>query len=701
MPENKLIDRIIKENASRMKFVSLLFLAFSILSLSMYVFQVDFWVNYQQSLYFYLDLALGIIALVSVVSFWVLKIKSLKFLNYLIHVILFLVLAWSAIITGLDMTVTGFTTFILIIISCTFFFYLELIWSITFYTISYGLIILTLILTGQFNEDIYTNIFIFLPIIIFSVLISRKNFENKYRSLSYEDKLEEEVTKRTKELSISEQKFKNIAENIPGVVLQYKLDKDGKDGLLYLSKNVENLFEISHKDALNDVSLMWNRFHPEDLDKLQKSIKKSAEKLSLWNVKFRLLMPDKRIKWVQAYGTPTKQENGSIIWDTIQIDITEQVNAEKQMSYLSAIIENTENICVIKGLDLKVIAANESFAKAAGKKSIDELIGKTDAEIFNIPAEKEPIKGYIRDEIKAQSLKKGEKIFREEFVIYPDKSKKTVLTTKFPVYDNNNVLLATANISVDITDLKKVQEELIIAKEKAEESNRLKSAFLSNISHEIRTPMNGIMGFTQLLLDEELDEDIMSYVNIINKSANRLLETIDSIIEISQVDSKEVSLKNIKFNLIRLLKQKYEFFEPEASHKKIKLIFDNAPEDNLEIISDKHKVNSIIDNLLKNALKYTEKGTVNFGIMKNENSVVFYVKDTGFGIEEKYIELIFERFTRIPQKAKVIEGNGLGLSIVQSYVDLLGGTIKVESELGVGSKFTVELPFNKEETNVK
>ncbi|MBN2664524.1 MAG: PAS domain S-box protein [Bacteroidales bacterium] len=158
---------------------------------------------------------------------------------------------------------------------------------------------------------------------------------------------------------------------------------------------------------------------------------------------------DRKIKWVGQKEVHFQ----------MAIDITDHKKAEIQKSYLSAIIENTENICVIKDLDQRVIATNESFAKAAGKKSVNELIGKTDAEIFNISSQKEPIKSYMADDRLAQTLKKGEKIVREEEVIYPDNTIKTVLTSKFPVFDNNNNLIATANISTDITERKNAEQE--------------------------------------------------------------------------------------------------------------------------------------------------------------------------------------------------------------------------------------------------
>jgi PAS domain S-box-containing protein len=241
-------------------------------------------------------------------------------------------------------------------------------------------------------------------------------------------------------------------------------------------------------------------------------------------------------------------------------------------------------------------------------------------------------------------------------------------------------------------------EELIHAKEKAEESDRLKSAFLANMSHEIRNPMNGILGFTDLLLTPDLSsEEKESYIKIVHQSGQRMLNTVTDIVEISKIESGliNVSVKETDFN--NRVEELYHFFQPEAEKKGLKLILEKLlPVEEKMISTDKNKLDSILTNLIKNAIKYTLSGTINMGCQSKGNFVEFYIKDTGIGIPVDRQEAVFERFMQADVgDTRVFEGSGLGLAIAKSYVEMLGGKIWVESEEGKGSIFYFNLPVKK------
>jgi signal transduction histidine kinase len=249
----------------------------------------------------------------------------------------------------------------------------------------------------------------------------------------------------------------------------------------------------------------------------------------------------------------------------------------------------------------------------------------------------------------------------------------------------------------------KIQEmniQLEIAKEKAEESDRLKSAFLANMSHEIRTPMNGILGFTTLLKNPKLTgESQKKFIQIIEKSGKRMLDTINDIIDISKIESGQVKVKKEEVKANELVEDLYAFFSKEADLKGLKMILNNQlnPEKS-NISTDKVKLESVLSNLLKNAIKYTEKGTIHFICFieeKNKRSfMVFHVKDTGIGIPQDRIGAIFNRFEQSDvEDKKVHEGSGLGLAISKSYAEMLGGEIIVESKLLNGSTFTFTIPY--------
>jgi len=253
----------------------------------------------------------------------------------------------------------------------------------------------------------------------------------------------------------------------------------------------------------------------------------------------------------------------------------------------------------------------------------------------------------------------------------------------------------------DISDKKKLWDALVKAKEKAEESERLKSAFLANMSHEIRTPMNGILGFADLLQSKDLsDNQYAKYVNIIKKSGVRMLNTINDLIDISKLESGQMELRIKESDIIQQLDYIITFFTPETEKKKIDLrLKNNLNKSNFVIYTDKEKVYSILTNLVKNAIKYTDNGYIEIGISLNENKLSFYVKDTGSGIPKKRQKAIFDRFIQADiEDVRAMQGSGLGLTISKAYVEMLGGKLWLESEVGKGSKFYFTIAANQKMT---
>ena len=249
---------------------------------------------------------------------------------------------------------------------------------------------------------------------------------------------------------------------------------------------------------------------------------------------------------------------------------------------------------------------------------------------------------------------------------------------------------------IDITDRKKWERDLIKAKEQAEESNRLKSAFLANMSHEIRTPMNGILGFLNVIRDVDLTaSEQKEYIELVNRSGKRMLDTVNDIIEISKIEAGEVSVQKQPVYLDEILKYMHGFFSKEASEKELKLILDDNPDIfQLQINTDQVKFESILTNLIKNAIKFTDKGAVRFGAYVTEGMVNLYVRDTGCGIPEDQIEKIFKQFVQGDMgHSRRYEGSGLGLSISKAYTEMLGGKIWAESQPGIGSEFTFSHPY--------
>ncbi|MFY9153417.1 MAG: response regulator [Prolixibacteraceae bacterium] len=265
-----------------------------------------------------------------------------------------------------------------------------------------------------------------------------------------------------------------------------------------------------------------------------------------------------------------------------------------------------------------------------------------------------------------------------------------------PIFNEQGKITNFISVAEDITERKRNEEALIKAKEKAEESDRLKSSFLANISHEIRTPMNGILGFADLLKTQDLSpENQKEFIDAIESSGERMLDIISNLVDISIIEAGEVIPKISEVNLNRLLQDIHQEFKPEFDKKSILLSCSTDLNDEQSLIkTDNQKLNQIIKNLINNSLKFTEKGQVEFGYLKNESKLEFFVKDTGVGIPENQKEYIFQSFRQGNiGLSKKYEGAGLGLTISKAYVEILEGHIWIDSEPHSGTTIFFQLPY--------
>jgi PAS domain S-box-containing protein len=390
------------------------------------------------------------------------------------------------------------------------------------------------------------------------------------------------------------------------------------------------------------------------------------------------------------------------------------VTAQKKASqYARSLIEASLDPLVTISLEGKITDINKASIKVTGV-SRKKLIG-TDFSDYFIEPEKAR-EGY-------------KKVFEKGFVSnYPltirhKNGKLTDVLYNASVYkDNKGGVLGVFAAARDITAKKakeltiankellfqngekeKRAEELIIAKERAEESDRLKSAFLANMSHEIRTPMNGILGFAELLKEPGLTgETQREYISIIEKSGQRMLNILNDIVSLSKIESglMDVNIKETDIN--QQIVFIHSFFKLEIERKGIRFLIKKSLNGKKALIqSDSEKIYGILTNIVKNAIKFTRKGTIELGYRlktkKESSELEFYVKDTGIGIPKDRQKSIFDRFIQADISGEMAyQGAGLGLSISKAYVELLGGKIWVESEEGKGSTFYFTLPYRIE-----
>lgn len=255
----------------------------------------------------------------------------------------------------------------------------------------------------------------------------------------------------------------------------------------------------------------------------------------------------------------------------------------------------------------------------------------------------------------------------------------------------------------DITerlDHEEQMKEMIIevtkAKEKAEESDKMKSTFLANMSHEIRTPLNAIIGFSRIIAECDDLEERMEYFKIVDCNNDRLLLLINEILDLSRIESEKVQFTYAPTDLTQMCKEIYDSLSLRCPQNVSFVLDEKSPQD-ITILTDKNRLTQVLSNLIGNAFKFTKQGTVALGYRKETNSSIsFFVKDTGMGIQKDKASKIFDRFTKLND---FVQGSGLGLSICKTIVEKLGGTITVETEEGKGSKFLVILPLKEVTTN--
>jgi PAS domain S-box-containing protein len=389
---------------------------------------------------------------------------------------------------------------------------------------------------------------------------------------------------------------------------------------------------------------------------------------------------------------------------SVSNDITDKKRSEEKMLTLSRALESIGECVSITDTFNKILFVNNAFCKTYGYTQ-EELIGKN-IEIVRARTNEE----VSIEEILSDTIENG---WNGELVnVKKDGSKFPIELSTSPIKDEKGNTIALIGISVDITERKKAYLELVSSKEKAEESDKLKSAFLANISHELRTPLNAIIGFSGLMAESEVDQETINNSKIILNSGNHLLGLVEDILDISLIETGHIKINYQYVGINSVLNEVNDIILGEKlmeNKSGIELIMSiDTGESEIFIKTDTKKLKQVLINLLKNSLKFTSKGQIAFGYSRiskdNKEYLKFYVKDTGIGIDKKYYEIIFNNFRQIDDThTREYGGTGIGLSIAKRIVEMFGGEIWVESELGKGSVFYFTIPCilqtTEQETN--
>ena len=407
-----------------------------------------------------------------------------------------------------------------------------------------------------------------------------------------------------------------------------------------------------------------------------------------------------------------RRKDGSEYWDNVLVtfidfkgtkaclsvnrDITERKLAEEEILKLSRGVEQSPAMVVITDLDGNIEFINPKVTEVTGYTK-EELLGrntsifqsgrtpkKTYEELWNTILNGKTWEGNILNK-----RKNGEEYWESERIS--------------PILNDKGEVINYIGIREDITESIKARNDLLEAKEKAEEANRIKSIFLANMSHELRTPMVGIIGFTEILEEECEKPELKEYVTFIHEGANRLMETLNLILNLTKIEAEKLNIEQSKIDVIKNIKKNISTFDKMAANKNIYLKFESDIEQ-FETETDERMFDQIIRNLVNNTVKFTEVGgvTVSVDKVKNNSYLKIKVKDTGIGIPEDKQDIIWVEFRQVSEgDSRTFEGTGLGLTITNNFVNQLGGEIKLKSELGEGSTFTVLLPIREKSTSTK
>ena len=380
---------------------------------------------------------------------------------------------------------------------------------------------------------------------------------------------------------------------------------------------------------------------------------------------------------------------------------------KSERDLLQSLLDNIPDLIYFKDKASKYIRINKAFASLLGVNSQDEILGKTDYHVFT----REFAEKSHQDDEYIQ-LSKQSIVGKIENETLPNGNNRWVSITKVPIINNEGELDKIVGISRDITRIKLTTEALEKAKLAAESANRVKSQFLANMSHELRTPMNGIVGMVELALTTNSDKQ-KEFLKTAKTSANELLELLNKLLDFTDIENQNLGLTPVNFNLKQLVDEVLEKIKPNALLKRIELIHDIKPDVPLRLKGDANRLKQILNELLDNALKFTDQGSISFSVDINEeyrktvisrNSDIeqyvlqFSISDTGIGIPVEKRKDVFDCFYQVDGSfTRRFGGTGIGLSISKKLINLMGGEIWVESEVGKGSMFHFTIKVDKVE----
>ncbi len=499
--------------------------------------------------------------------------------------------------------------------------------------------------------------------------------------------------KAAEELRKSEEKYRSIFENV--IDVYYETSFDGT--ILDISPSIEVLSKGQFRQDEIIGKSMYD-FYP-DAEQRKMLLKSLTENGSMSDYEITMINRDGSFVPCSISSKICNDENGQPqkIIGTVR-DISERKQAEEALreseTHFRTLSNSGQALIWTSDVDKKCNYFNQPWLDFTGR-SLEQELGDGWAEGVH------PDDLQRCFEVFVTAFDRREKFSMDYRIRNANGEYRWIQDDGTPHYNSKGEFIGYIGHCLDITEHILSEQELIRAKERAEESDRLKTAFLANMSHEIRTPLNGIIGFSDLLTDDDLSkEDQKKFSHLIQISGKRLIEIVNNVLDISKIQTGQFKIEKRQILLNSIFTDLLGFFTPSANEKNIILNYSNqADKDRIILYSDEVKLNQILTNLINNAIKFTQSGAIDFGYEVKDEEILFFIKDTGIGIPEKIHELIFERFTQAEDTfTRSYEGAGLGLAICKGLVELLGGKLWLESIEDKGSTFYFTIPYQVKPT---
>jgi PAS domain S-box-containing protein len=493
---------------------------------------------------------------------------------------------------------------------------------------------------------------------------------------------------RADALRESEARLRHLGDSLPeSAVYRYSYDADGTPRFSYMSAGIEQLNGVRAEQVLMDASILLRQTDPDYLPRLLEAERRSARELSDFKMEIPMRRPDGEERWMLLQSRPRRMQDGCVVWDGIQTDITDRKRAETALleseERFRGVFENAPTGIAMVDLHGRFESCNPAFSAMLGFAE-HELRGRHFSELVH-PADR-GLNMVEHHKLLARKIPAFE--ISNRFI---GKNGKSIWVHKHVSLLRSAGGTPTGIVALvtNMTERRRAEA----ARARAEEADRAKSRLLSNVSHELRTPMNGIIGFNELLLKTDLTTQQAEYAELVQSSSISLLALIDDLLDLEKIERGAMTIEVRPFALYELLSAA-RTLEVLAAKKSLEFSIECfLPEDTM-LLGDLTRIRQIVTNLLGNAIKFTEEGGVRLSISREDGMLRLAIADTGCGISADDKAAIFDLFYRGgASRAGKVQGSGLGLSIAKELAELMGGEIAVTTEARSGTTFTVALPL--------